>query len=72
MVRRLMVRMEKDRYVLFKEARRAIVAPYFGELNPSRVATDMSQVTTRERAALRKAFGIAFENTPNPNPEPDH
>ena len=68
MVRRLMVRMEKDRYVLFKEARRAIVAPYFGELNPSRVATDMSQVTTRERAALRKAF----EHPPNPNPEPDH
>jgi len=58
MVRRLMVRMEKDRYVLFKEARRAIVAPYFGELNPSRVATDMSQVTTRERAALRKAFDV--------------
>ena len=68
MVRRLMVRMEKDRYVLFKEARRAIVAPYFGEHNPSRVATDMSQVTIRERAALRKAF----EHTPNPNPEPDH
>ena len=63
-----MVRMEKDRYVLFKEARRAIVAPYFGELNPSRVATDMSQVTTRERAALRKAV----EHSPNPNPEPDH
>ena len=63
-----MVRMEKDRYVLFKEARRAIVAPYFGEHTPSRVAADMSQVTIRERAALRKAFA----HTPNPNPEPDH
>ena len=58
MVRTLMVRMEKDRYVLFKEARRAIVAPYFGDNNASRMATDMAHATTQERATLRKAFDV--------------
>ena len=62
MVRTLMVRMEKDRYVLFKEARRAIVAPYFGDNNASRMATDMAHATTQERATLRKAFDV-FDHT---------
>lgn len=53
MVRKLMLRMEKDRYVLFKEARRSIVAPLFGA---SGMTTDMSQITQQERATLRKAF----------------
>ena len=57
MVRRLMLRMEKDRYVLFKEARRAIVAPYFGDAS-ARMASDMAHATTRERATLRKAFDV--------------
>jgi len=52
MVRRLMVRMEKDRYVLFKEARNAIVAPFFGA--ESWMSTDMSHITTQDRATLRK------------------
>jgi len=59
MVRALMVRMEKDRYVLFKEARRAIVAPYFGTHNASKnMASDMAHATMQERATLRKAFDV--------------
>ena len=57
MVRQLMLRMEKDRYVLFKEARRSIVAPYFGDAS-ARMASDMAHATTRERATLRKAFDV--------------